>query len=263
MRSVFLRCAAASTTGHAHLRAGEPCQDAVARAVTGSTVAVCLADGAGSASASELGAAAATGVVVELLCSQFSAWWSDPGSVPTRMLAPVLAELGRVASSAGVPVDQLACTLLFAAATVRGGRVRHLCGNLGDGVILQREDDQVRLCLGPENGEFANQTWFVTSRDASAHFRVVAGEVPLGRLPGWLLATDGAGPSLFGYYTGRVAPASLTVLEDTRTRTRRAAETTISKLLTGVLAARTHDDCSVGALQVDARGHGVPRRRMA
>jgi len=72
------------------------------------------------------------------------------------------------AREAGVELRELSCTLLVALVDERSG----VFFQVGDGAIVYRAADGYRPALWPQQGEYANCTWFVTD-DAVAE-RVAA-----------------------------------------------------------------------------------------
>lgn len=160
------RLAVAQVTGSSHLRAGTPCQDALAWAVLpGGTLAVAVADGAGSAPRADEGAAAAVRAALAHL-------QGDPaGDVPAVLRAAALA--AREAVLAGAEADgeearSYASTLLLAVAGPDGGGALQI----GDGVVVAGGEEGWRWVVWPQRGEYANTTYFLTDEDASDHMEV-------------------------------------------------------------------------------------------
>lgn len=163
------RYALASVIGTSHERAGLACQDAsdcqILADLTGRPVLVAVAsDGAGSALHAEVGAARACSVV-HTAVAEFIA---DGGVVDGIDRAVVLewvrrvqAEINSLAEAEGLEPRDFACTLLLA---VVGTDIAAFA-QVGDGAIVvarRGEPDEFDWVFWPQEGEYANVTWFVT-----------------------------------------------------------------------------------------------------
>lgn len=174
------RIAAASAVGSSHLKSGRNCDDAFRCAVSArdGTAILVVADGAGSARHAALGASLACNETIRLCLG----WLEGASAVPLdterlRQLAPLVGEhLAARARDDGVPVRELACTLLVAVL----GPATTLFGQVGDGAIVFAAGAGWDWAFWPQHGEFANTTNFVTEADAGDRFEVreVAGAVP-------------------------------------------------------------------------------------
>lgn len=174
------RVASAVVEGADHARTGTPCQDAACVLVTRHGWLIAAAsDGAGSASRSAEGARcavhAATLHLAALAASgRLLAPEADAAALAGEVLATSLAALTSLAGPApeagseGHPpgLRDLACTLLAVAVAPDG---RGLALQLGDGAIVADAGDGPRCLFWPAKGEYANETVFVTSRNAAAH----------------------------------------------------------------------------------------------
>jgi hypothetical protein len=152
--------------GTSHQALETPCQDAcqVMRLKVGDedVLLAAIADGAGSASHSEVGSREAVQHVLKLVTraelnlaavgeEQIRSWFEG-----------VLEHLKAVAESEEVLVDELACTLLLAIVWRRGA----IFGQVGDGGWVLEKDGETIVGTWPETGEYANVTVFVTSKRA-------------------------------------------------------------------------------------------------
>ncbi|MBM3572045.1 MAG: protein phosphatase 2C domain-containing protein [Alphaproteobacteria bacterium] len=171
-----------SRRGRAHRRRRQPCQDfgAIKKLDDGLLIGA-LADGAGSAVHAHRGARRAVCAVIKQLTGTFS------GGAPTakpddRLLRMVLcnafsgarATLGALARAEGVRLDDFACTLIAVVAAPDWLAAMQL----GDGLIVARPHGaEYRLLFRPDKGEYANETTFLTDRDAldAARFTCVTG----------------------------------------------------------------------------------------
>ena len=188
------RVYAAAVIGASHLEAGTPCQDAFAHAVVGDTLLAVVCDGAGSYELSHLGAQAVSAGVVARLAeleraaaplSTLAA--EDFARVVGDTIAQVREALQEEATKAGVELAAYSCTLVGALATAHGGRFFHV----GDGLAVAEAGDAPAVVSLPENGEYANETYFVSGEAWREHLRCTEFSLPAARLA---LMSDGAMP---------------------------------------------------------------------
>ena len=88
-------------------------------------------------------------------------------------------------------VKDLASTLLFVA--VKDDKF--ILGHLGDGVIGYLKNNCLKTASLPNNGEFSNETYFSTSKDASSHMKLAKGSVR--DIDGFVLMSDGTADSFY------------------------------------------------------------------
>lgn len=228
-------------TGRYHQAQGIPCQDRVHVCREGDAVCAALADGAGSRESSHIGAACVTRTVAELACREFDQWWErEDRDLASCLLRRCLEELERLTP----PIYELASTLLFFAADGEG---RYLSGHLGDGVQVRVTPQGAEVFSPPENGEFENETFFLTEEDALEHFRLRRGRLEgMGSL---LLMSDGMGESLYDRGAGRPARACSTIAhwlwEGEEEVISRALEENAERLF----APRSADDLSLAVIE--------------
>ncbi len=185
------RVFAASARGSAHAAHGLPCQDASAHAVHGELLLGVVCDGAGSAVASDVGATRIARGMVRALADRahelptrddhagFTAWIGD-------LLAAERAALEAHATATGRALADFAATVVGVVAWPDGGWFFHL----GDGAGVARHADG-RTLSSPENGEYANETFFLTGTAWREHLRITPIATPMRSV---LLMTDGAMP---------------------------------------------------------------------
>ena len=161
---------AESVCGSSHEKSGAVCQDSHFEQHLSDTILVAaIADGAGSASRSELGAESAARTAVESLhnwVAQSIPWPEadeDWRPIMQDALNASLAAVEREAEILGVTTRELASTLILLLATpnlVVGAQI-------GDGaaVILDDANNLVALTK-PQTGEFLNETTFLVSPGA-------------------------------------------------------------------------------------------------
>lgn len=220
------------------------CQDAVFGKHSGNLTCIALSDGAGSKKHSGTGARAVVRVVVRVVLENFDAIFEDVaqgGNAASKhlLMEPILSDLKgrRFAKDEGI--NDYACTLIFAATN----RNRLLLGHIGDGFAFSVEDDIGRVASWPENGEFANETYFVTSGEAMSHLRLTAELMEQPR--SILLASDGAAVSLFKQSDQTVAPAVSRLCGWAHTLPRNEMNSVLTTNLETVFREKTTDDCSI------------------
>jgi len=169
------RIARASVPGTSHTEQGLSCQDrcrgGVATTACGTRLLITVAaDGAGSAEFGGDGAHLAVTTVTHWC--KTTLLQRPPlldESVGFECLRAVRQRLLLFASEEGLAPRELACTLLVA--IVAPGAA--LLAQIGDGGIVVECDGQFSIPLWPQEGEFANSTYFATDDDADSHWRVV------------------------------------------------------------------------------------------
>jgi hypothetical protein len=172
---------AASVPGASHVRSGLPCQDfsvVVELAGNGGLLLVC-ADGAGSARHADVGAETAccaladevgrftdAGGRIETLGKDTAALWLDG----------VRAAIQTRADAVNLPTREFACTLV--AALLEDASSAFL--QIGDGAIVAASAAaSSEVVFWPEQGEYANTTYFVTGVDAHQRLRLEVRPTPV------------------------------------------------------------------------------------
>ncbi len=177
------RVTAESVRGTSHLKSGAGCQDShfMATAERGILIGA-LADGAGSAPQSEVGAALAARVAVQELerwCQLAEPWpESDQQWSPIMVQALDRARLAveSEAAAMGLTPRDLASTLILILATPQ----LVVAGQIGDGaVVLADTSEKMFAITAPQSGEYLNETTFLVSPNAieQAQTSVWRGEV--------------------------------------------------------------------------------------
>lgn len=169
-----------SATGFDHHVDGKPCQDAHAFEVTPSGWLVgAVSDGAGSAPRSEFGARTFCSGVVRYLVTRLE------GLEPSKRLRltdtdgrvwvedaidMLRTSLRNLKENDSERLDQFHTTLLGVIAGPEGGIFFHV----GDGACFAaRSDDLSKSVVSePENGQYSNETYFVTQENWREHLRL-------------------------------------------------------------------------------------------
>jgi hypothetical protein len=191
------RVHAAAVIGSSHIEGGIPCQDAFAHASAGDVLVAVVCDGAGSAARSHVGSARFSRAVADALAAAATANGAgealcdaDPADLAEAARLAISAErsgLRELADAEGVELNAFAATLVAAIVGPGGGWFLHV----GDGIgVAELADGNVAMSL-PENGEYANETYFVTGSQWSEHLRLTPIPGPVATLA---LMSDGAAP---------------------------------------------------------------------
>lgn len=157
----------ASIAGTSHALLGTPCQDAsqialIPFGLTDEVLVLVCADGAGSSKfASEASAAACNSLcsIVERHVLQSEGNLKLDTDVAMEWIESVRSHLLKLASDSNESKREWACTLL--GAVLADGKSLFL--QIGDGAIVrQLEPNEFHTVFWPDNGEYANQTNFIT-----------------------------------------------------------------------------------------------------
>ncbi|MEM6751364.1 MAG: PP2C family serine/threonine-protein phosphatase [Cyanobacteria bacterium P01_C01_bin.38] len=173
-----------SATGTSHQNKKTPCQDYGSYEILDLDVIVgAVADGAGSAKNSEVGSSLAVKTALSYLKKCYESYkikgYDLPLTIPItkkkaenifdRTLAKVKKALVEEAEKINCSTNDLACTLLVFIATPNWIAAMQI----GDGfIVVGLEKSPYQLLFPPDKGEYANQTTFVTSANASSKMQV-------------------------------------------------------------------------------------------
>ena len=230
--------------GRGHAKKNIPCQDKVARREENGVQVIVLADGAGSASLSHFGAECVVNRIAAFAADRFFDLINkaDGREVTQEILSVALQALRVEAELRGCSLKDLASTLLIAA--VGGGKF--FLAHLGDGVIGYLSDTGLKVVTTPDNGEFSNETVFVTSADAASRMRIYKGD--LKKISGFILMSDGSEQSLYNKRNKTLAPAVKRLMHRTCLVDAEILTPQLEEALRSVVAQNTQDDCSVAIL---------------
>ncbi|MEA5513204.1 PP2C family serine/threonine-protein phosphatase [Nodularia sp. UHCC 0506] len=163
------RVVAASVCGTSHVKNQQLCQDAHHwQLLPGNVLVTAAADGAGSASQGKVGAMVAVETAIETLAMQEI----TPDILADDALVQSLLNQALLAARKAVEDEAIACskqpqdlatTLIVMLATPNMVAV----AQIGDGLAVAKDHQGNLLALTtPDNGEYINQTTFLTSPDA-------------------------------------------------------------------------------------------------
>lgn len=191
------RAGGISVVGFSHIEDDVPCQDANAYKVRddGWLVAA-VSDGAGSAKYSHIGADAYVSAVVNRFAE-------DPG-LPDQSEDGIVSDLKEVIDATTrnlvdnhTPEDEgeevshsdFAATIIVVICNENGGAFYHV-GD-GAGAVLELGNLDHAIVSKPQNGEYANETYFLTMENWQDYFRITPFDEPFDTV---LLMSDGVTP---------------------------------------------------------------------
>lgn len=234
------KIAGAYIIGSSHIKSEIPCQDFIYSLTRNGVMCVALADGAGSYKYSDIGAEISCTAVTEYLTSEFDRFFSmSPLEIKRFIIHGIRTRLGRKACFLETTKSELSSTLLFVA--IKGTKM--LVGHLGDGVICGEVDRELVLLSAPENGEFANSTFFVTSRNYEEHFRIYRGNAS--DFHSIFLMSDGAAEALFHKKEHTFSAALKTFASWLDEHTPEEVNAAIKSNMETLFPKHTTDDCSL------------------
>ena len=171
-RGLNVQAGHASRQGASHVKDGTPNQDSVVVTTPflgrlGPAAIMAVSDGAGSGRYSQFGSQAACAAGVASLARQLDR--NRAIAVKGHLLRSALQRAVRSArrsvidtahrSAGAANVNDYACTVMLVLASERLVGVAHV----GDGCVVAGDGDEWRLLSKPDNGEFANETKFLTN----------------------------------------------------------------------------------------------------
>jgi hypothetical protein len=191
------RVFAAKAIGKSHIDLGIPCQDAFAFELIDDVLIAAVCDGAGSAAISHIGSqTAATHVVNYLAALCRSGHAVAQMSVEAfkseveKAVLEIQSVLHALAITENTTINAYAATLVGVVATRAGGYFFHI----GDGMAIAQtmlDNNHHTIISLPENGEYANETYFITGAEWRTHLRITPITIAIDILA---LMSDGAAP---------------------------------------------------------------------
>ncbi len=185
----------ASAAGKYHLDDNVPCQDSGHHVAIDDVLVGVVCDGAGSARAGHLGSDFFAKKLTELLsqsiaCGQIvKGAQADCRDQLLAILQEARSQLGAIAAARQLELRDFACTVVGCITSGDGGWFFHI----GDGFGICVQDNGESVLSHPENGEYADETYFVTDDHWKDHLRVTPiPAIDRGGLIG--LMSDGAAP---------------------------------------------------------------------
>lgn len=227
--------------GRGHEREDMPCQDKTFAIEMNGVHCMALADGAGSAKLSHIGADVAVKVAAEYLCNNFDKVLEevDGERMKTEFLNSVSRRLNRKALEISCNIKELASTLMVVA--IKEGN--YIVFHIGDGVVGALKNGMVKVISRPTTGEYAGCTVFTTSLEVGNY--LVAERKKLDGIEGFILMSDGTGESFYNNDTQELIPSTKNFFEYLKTEDEEDMQQLIDNTFKEIIAKRTFDDCSI------------------
>ena len=230
--------------GIGHKKNNVPCQDKTFELKQNGVYVIALADGAGSACLSHYGAQRVVQDISEYIAAHFHEYINcdDGRKVKKDLLQMIRNSLSEEAQVRECSIRDLSSTLLLAAVDEDNFILAHI----GDGVIGYLDGDKLKIASTPDNGEFSNETTFVTSGEALSSMRLFKGE--LKNKDGFVLMSDGAEQSLYHKQSKSLASVIVKLMHRTCLLDSGTMKSQLKDAFTSVVAKTTQDDCSIAIL---------------
>ena len=241
----------ACVLGLNHLREGIPCQDKICSLHENGVTAVALADGAGSASFSHVGADTAVRALCKKFCRDFNEIISTGNILDAKkmLLDSVLSCLKEKARIIDCDIRELASTLMGAACYGKNVLFVHI----GDGTAACFRESGTVLFSATNRGGFANETFFTTSDSVLRRMKIARSK--LEAIGGFAFMSDGVASALYDYRRKKFASILDDIYLDCVMYSEEENNLDIEELLTDVIRHRTGDDCSLVAMCRSFQGY--------
>lgn len=163
----------ASVAGKSHIEKGTPCQDSsvVATCADGNILVAIVSDGAGSARHSEIGSRLVCHTILEEITNYVQSGGAIGDLRETIIDSWIESAVYRLtiqARAMEVETRDLAATVVGALIGADGSAFFQI----GDGAIVVLGDGEYTAVTWPENGDYANVTYFITDDRALEHLDV-------------------------------------------------------------------------------------------
>lgn len=227
--------------GRGHEKEDIPCQDKTYAISVNGVHCMALADGAGSAKLSHIGAEVAVKAAAHYICDNFEKALADEDGKETKMefVSTVYMALEMTANELDCDIKDLASTLMLVAIK----NDYYILFHIGDGIVGALKDDSVNVISWPTNGEFAGSTVFTTSRDALNY--LVAKKQRLEDIEGFILMSDGTGDSFYDKNRKELVSSTKNFFEYLKAETEEDMKDIIDCTFREVISKKTYDDCSI------------------
>lgn len=230
--------------GRGHIKNQIPCQDKTKTIFENGTYVIALADGAGSAKLSHYGASCVVESISDLFIHHFEDIFAneDGRQVKLAIIEKVLTDINSKAEELNCTPKDLAATMLV----VAENNDRFIIAHIGDGVIGYLDGNVLKTASVPSNGEHANETYFVTSKDAINTMKIFKGSIK--SIAGFVLMSDGTEQSLYNKKSNTLSPAIIKLMQRNIILDEDTMCEQLDSTFKNVIITRTHDDCSIALL---------------
>lgn len=240
------KAAGAYIQGRGHAQNNIPCQDRIYTLMDKDVKIISLADGAGSCKFSHFGAEIITQSTCENIVKIFDDLYEmNEAQIQETIIEFGLEKLQKKAIELETDIDDLSSTLLFVAIK----NDKFIAGHIGDGVIGYFFNENIDVLSYPDNGEYANITYFVTSNGARKYLRIYRGE--LINITGFILISDGTSEGgLYDKVNKKLTLGAKKVLEWLDNNLSSEVSSALNDNLEKIFKEKTTDDCSINLLRL-------------
>lgn len=192
-----VRIVSGECIGEYHEKNHGALQDDISIYTDGYDFCIALSDGAGSVDNSEIASHAITNAVTKDFEMNRPIWQT----INKDLLKQRILDLSiRAMKDKGMEAE---CTLLVSARV----QDRMLFIHIGDGLMLNHHESSTDVISYPENGKYANETFFLSSKNALEHIRVQEKHINEFRDGVIILTSDGAEHLLYDFVNKKPAEA--------------------------------------------------------
>lgn len=240
-----IKIASTSVIGKGHLKYNKVCQDSNKKYQKKINI-LTLADGAGSKSHSHIGSKLLTNEICTYLKENFNKIYDGEYiSIRDNLMEYLVKKLKNKQYNLSLSsIDQLASTLLFVA--IKDDKF--ITGHIGDGVIGYVKNNKLKVISKPENGEYANATYFIHPSFKNM-LRLGKGEIK--DINGFILMTDGGEDGLYDKKQQELVEANKEIIYWLKNRTPHRVEKALRKNIINNFRKITRDDVSIGAIYIE------------
>ena len=233
-----IKCA---VQGTGHVDKGIPCQDKVYDLTMNGVTTIALADGAGSAKLSHLGAEMVTKFICEKFCTSFDQIFQDDDGVNVKkgIVNDVTEQLVKLAKDKVCELKDLASTLLFVSVKEN----HFILAHIGDGIIGYLKNKELKVVQMPKKEGAVNETFFTTSSAALQQMQLIKGN--LDTISGFVMMSDGTETSFYDKKKESLAEVIKKLMLMCDTHKSEVIEKLLELSFEKTLTQRTTDDCSI------------------
>ena len=241
------KCSGCAIQGRAHVDKGIPCQDKVGMRSAKGTYVMCLADGAGSARLSHFGAECVVEYGINLFLSSFDDIFQmkDGDKAKGVIIDAIIGGIEEKARELECDEKDLAATFLAVAVK----EDKYIIVHVGDGVIGYLADGEIKVASAPSNGEFSNETFFITSPEVGSYMKIFKGNV--NNIEGFAIMSDGTEQSLYNKNNRSLGKAVIKLLKHNMMLNEQAMDEQLNQTFVNIIVPKTHDDCSIALMSRD------------
>ncbi|MCH5321243.1 MAG: protein phosphatase 2C domain-containing protein [Eubacterium sp.] len=228
----------ARAVSKAHKKENKCCEDFVDGYLNDDEAIIALADGGGSKKYAFETARLLCRKIIELFISNINFMSLDESKLVSFLNDALVAT--------NLPLNEMGSTFLFVA--VKDGK--YLAGHTGDGVIIKGDGENFTVLSKPENGEFANVTYFLPNLESGEkHMRLYRGDA--NESLSFILASDGVADMLYDYETLEGMNICNKLNSWNKKYSKNECDETIKYNLENVLSEYSSDDLSIAVMSLE------------